>query len=101
MGDQIRVEPVTLRQSASAIRTAGGRLQDGAALGKSAASHAATHAGHPAAQGAIDSFWGSWETALGSLNIHATGMAIVLAAAADGYEVVDTGNGLRFRKLSS
>jgi len=101
MGDQIKVEPGVLKQSASALRTASGRLQEGAGLGKSAASSASMHAGHPAAQGAIDSFWGSWETALGSLNAHASGMAIILAAAADGYEVVDNGNGLRFQKISS
>jgi len=99
MGDRISVKADTLRQSAGSIRTAGGHLQDGAGLGKSAAGHASLHAGHPVAQGAIDSFWGSWEPALGSINTHVSGMAFLLNAAADGYEVVDTGNGLQFRRM--
>jgi hypothetical protein len=99
MGDQIRVDAGTLREAAVDIRTAGGHLQDGAGLGKSAASAASMNAGHPAAQGAIDSFWGSWEPALGSLNTHVSGMAVLLEAAAQGYEVVDTGNGLRFQRI--
>jgi len=99
MGDRIRAEEDTIRQSAGSIRIAGGHLQDGAGLGKSAASHASLHAGHPVAQGAIDSFWGSWEPALGSINTHVSGMAFLLNAAADGYEVADTRNGLRFRRI--
>src|SRR5580698_5557485 len=100
MGDQIRVDAGALREAAADIRTAGGHLQDGAGLGKSAATSASMNAGHPAAQGAIDSFWGSWEPALGSINSHVSGMALLLEAAADGYEVVDTGNGLRFQRIS-
>jgi hypothetical protein len=99
MGNEIKVDQATLRQHASDIRALSSRIQDGSGNARSVARSAATHAGHPAAQGALDSFWGSWEPALGAIGVHTKGLAVTLAAAVDGYELVDNGNGVMFQKV--